>query len=757
MIFSQLKYRLLFWLFICCCLFFCAYKFNQIKYKHGIDDFIPKQKHTQTKSSKKKVQDYKNSSTTKRLLIVGITPEKGLFTPAHIRKIDTLSKSLKTLENVSSISSLPNLEFVIETFMGKQKLPFFHLKDSSKFTSDTSLFFQYEDVYPKFVSKDKKSHCMYIYIKGPPQKTLQNIEKTLAQHQVKKYYLHGGQVVQKSIISGIKKEMIWLASLAILFISIITLLSFRSLRFLLVTFIFLGFTNGLTLGVMYLLNIHFNILTMTIPSIIAVVSMSDIIHVFTRLRESSTTLQLPKRLSLTYQDIHHSLLLTSITTAIGFISLIFTPLTPFVNFGLVTSIGIFIAYGLTLLLLPELLQLFFSSSILNKRNQRSSALLHQLYTGVIKYKKVWLSFCIVLTLTASFFATQVRINSYVHEDLNPNDPVRVSLNFFQQNFFGSRVLKINIKLKGDNTVWDKKVLLEAEKINDYLTNTFKAQNINDFNTLIKRYNRAHQGGDPNAYRLPKHHEWYKKAKKDLTKYAKRIGLYGVTSTDFKVMRLTVLSDDWGSLMNRKKIKQLHQWVEENINTDLLEIETGGRYLLIDQGNEEIAHHLFFSLISALLIIFLISATIYRSIKIAFIALIPNIFPLVVLLGIMYLFHINMNKSTAIVFTIAFGIAVDDTIHFLSRFMSEIKKGNEKQEALYNTFMSTGKAIFITSAILIGGFGVLAFSYFQSIFLIGTLISITLCMALVADLILLPALIALFYKNKKPKKRPISDN
>ena len=138
---------------------------------------------------------------------------------------------------------------------------------------------------------------------------------------------------------------------------------------------------------------------------------------------------------------------------------------------------------------------------------------------------------------------------------------------------------------------------------------------------------------------------------------------------------------------------------------------------------------------------------YRSIRMTIIALLPNMFPLLLIGGFMGLFGIDLKVSTSIVFTIAFGIAVDDTIHFLSKFKIELNKGKSKIYALKRTFISSGKAIIVSTLILSGGFLTLAASTFMRIFFIGLLISTTLVVALLADLLLLPVLLLLFYKNK----------
>ena len=147
------------------------------------------------------------------------------------------------------------------------------------------------------------------------------------------------------------------------------------------------------------------------------------------------------------------------------------------------------------------------------------------------------------------------------------------------------------------------------------------------------------------------------------------------------------------------------------------------------------------------VVALIAGLMFLSFRMIFITLIPNIIPLLMLAGIMGFFDITLQLSTSIIFTIAFGIAVDDTIHFISKFRLEVEKGKTLLYALKTTYLSTGKAITITTAILSGGFLTLVLSDFGGTFYTGLLVSLTLLFALIIDLTLLPVLILLYYKKR----------
>ena len=185
--------------------------------------------------------------------------------------------------------------------------------------------------------------------------------------------------------------------------------------------------------------------------------------------------------------------------------------------------------------------------------------------------------------------------------------------------------------------------------------------------------------------------------------------------------------------------------------DIIDCRITGTAFLIDKNMSYLSESMVKGLALSILIVALIIGIIYRSVSIMIISLVPNVFPLIVMGGIMGFLGIELKTSTAIIFTIGFGIAVDDTIHFLGKFKYELLKGKGKLYALKRTYLTTGKAMILTTLILCAGFVLLVMSSFMGTFYLGFLLSITLFVALIADLTLLPVLLLLFYKPRKSKQ------
>ena len=175
-------------------------------------------------------------------------------------------------------------------------------------------------------------------------------------------------------------------------------------------------------------------------------------------------------------------------------------------------------------------------------------------------------------------------------------------------------------------------------------------------------------------------------------------------------------------------------------------QTGMAYL-IDRNNERLSGQLIGGLSIAFLLIAGIMALVFRDLRMVLIALIPNVLPLLFVGAIMALAGIAIKVSTAIIFTIAFGIAVDDTIHMLGKLRIELRKGKSMRYAMKRAFLSTGKALIVTSIMLCSGFVALVFSGFASVFYLGLLVGSTLALALIADLLLLPVLVLMFLRER----------
>jgi len=208
--------------------------------------------------------------------------------------------------------------------------------------------------------------------------------------------------------------------------------------------------------------------------------------------------------------------------------------------------------------------------------------------------------------------------------------------------------------------------------------------------------------------------------------------------------------DWGSKRILVLNNNLETFYKDSIDNNLISYNLTGTAHLIDKNNSQLAGNMMLGLLIAFILVAIIMGLLYRSFRMLIVALIPNIIPLILIAGILGVSGSELKVSISIIFTIAFGICVDDTIHFMSKLKLERMKGKSMLYAVKRAYFSTGRAIIITSLILCSGFLMLVFSEFLGTFYVGYLISITLFVAVIADLFLLPALIILTERRVQRK-------
>ena len=346
-------------------------------------------------------------------MVIGIATDGNIFNQTFLEQLLQFEQQLMTLEGVVFANSIASLRNPVRgTFRVKEE-PFIHVNSPEKYLADTTLLFQYPDVHPKFVSPDRSAVCVFVRLKQvlPPDFPDQIKHLTESAGLGEAYY-YGLSIAEDGYQSTLQKEVITLSLIALTAILLVLWFAFRAYQLLVISFLFLLVVNVLNLGVLQLMGASLNVLTVTVPAVVGIVSMSDVFHVYTRFREEDLHIPFADKISRTYRDLKQSLILTSVTTAVGFLSLIFTEITPFTHFGLATASGILIAYVLTIYLLPLLLN-WGASSGRDLRWQMPE----RLYAKISRHAKPIMAIAVVLSVFSIYFGSQVPLNTYLYDDL----------------------------------------------------------------------------------------------------------------------------------------------------------------------------------------------------------------------------------------------------------------------------------------------------------------------------------------------------
>jgi predicted RND superfamily exporter protein len=366
------------------------------------------------------------------------------------------------------------------------------------------------------------------------------------------------------------------------------------------------------------------------------------------------------------------------------------------------------------------------------------------------YKKIALV-SVVITIVGVIGTLKVQSDYFLLEDLKESSSLRQDYKYFDEEFMGLKPFEMSIELKDKSkSIYDYEVLTELNKIDSFLLTDYELKQCASVIQILKISNRTEHGGIPEYYTFPDETD----AASFIRQFEKfdRNGLLNLFVDSTKTFaRFSSSSGDEGRYATNEKNVRFDAFFKTEVDTNLISYRLTGTGHLLDRNMGSLSANLTQGLFLAVIIIALLMGFLYRSFKIMLIALVPNVIPLIMLAAILGFFGIQLKVSTAIIFTISFGIAVDDTIHFMSKLRLELNKGQSLLYAIKRTYISTGKAIVLTTLILCSGFLLLIFSDFLGTFYVGVLISLTLFFALLADLLLLPVLLLLFYKVPAKKQ------
>jgi predicted RND superfamily exporter protein len=743
------------WTIICLAILsvFFALQLPDLKFNYVFEDFFPVDD-----PELAFYQEFKSDfGEDNNYLLLGLIPSEGVFNNDFLNSVDSLSRILEEHPSIISASSLTNARRPLITPTGLITLPLVHPEDSDRLSSDSLFILSSPLLRGNLVSLDGRSTAILVrHVFLPTQEEagelLRFIDQSLNKIPDANWHIAGKIHAQKVFVDTMQDELVTFLSASAVLIILFLGITYRSLWLIILPLVVVALGAVWILGIMSLAGKPLDILMVLLPTIMFVVGMSDVVHLMTKYIEQ-LRLGYDQRTAIrvTFREVGLATFLTSLTTAVGFFTLLTASIRPIREFGIYTGIGVFIAFIVAFTLIPASLSLMKPPAVSKKLYNRSSwvGFLGKGFIFSLRRAKTLLAIALVLIIVSVAGTKLITINTYLIEDLPSDHPLKEDFTFFDENFGGSRPFEMTMEIPEGSSLFDPEVIYDLEELSDYLKETYEVGNLVSPVTLVKSLNQAAQGGGMEFYKLPETAQQWKRINRFIPSVVRSSQMKSFFSEDQKTARISGRVEDIGSAISLKRTDSLRQFINQNMNSDLARYTVTGTSNLIDKNNEYLARNMFAGLGIAFAVVALIAGILYRSIRMVIITLIPNVIPLLIVAAIMGVTGITLKLSTSIVFTIAFGIAVDDTIHFISKLKIELSKGSSLLYALKRTYLTTGKAIIVTSIILSGGFMTLLLSSFGGTFYTGLLISLTLILALIIDLTLLPVLVFLFYnKNRK---------
>ncbi len=696
-------------------------------------------------------------------LLIAIENEPNVFQLDFLNKVQKLQRKIDKVHNVQFTRSIVSEKEIFVDALGS---PFYRPYISfqkDKLKKDEHDLMENEEMVNTLIAKDKKSLCIFVRHqdflgKSASDTIVQDVEQLCNQFNFQKVRIAGRTIGQKFYIDKMGFEMALFMALSYILVLLFLFIAFRSLWGVLMPQLVILGTLFWVVGFIGLYGEPVSIVMSVLPCIVFVVAMSDVIHLLSRYLDAFRTgIGKYESIKLTIKEVGMATFLTSLTTAIGFFSLIFISVQPIQVFGAIAGFGVLIAFVLTFVLLPIIIYLAPNPKYLEKTNSDPfwKKKLSSWFLAILKKPKRVLILTGTFTAVCLIGALRLEANNFLMDEISQKEPIKQDFNFLDEHYGGIRPFELAINLKDTSkTFWDEDVLLEIEKVENYLEKDYGAGVRSSIVKVVKILNRSHHAGVISYYSIPSSERKLKKFKNLAYKAGggalKKVIIDSAETTS----RISGNMPDWGNKVITKKNIAFKNFLEKELKSKILSFQLTGTAHLLDKNISYLSLSLIKGISLSVLLVALIMGLLYRSLSMVIISIIPNLIPILFVAAVMGYFNINLKTSTAIVFTIAFGIAVDDTIHYLGKFKYELIKGRSKLYALKRAYLTTGKAMIITTFILCAGFILLIMSSFLGTAIMGLLLCLTLFLAVVVDLTLLPVLLLLFYKVPMKKHSAI---
>ena len=552
---------------------------------------------------------------------------------------------------------------------------------------------------------------------------------------------------------------------AALFItSLIFFLFFRSFRATFISICILLFGVMWSFGTLGLFHYKITILTAIIPPLIIVIGITNCIFLINKYQqEIKTHSNQAKALQRVISKIGVSTLMTNLTTAIGFATFMITGNDLLFEFGLVTSINVIIVYLLTLVVVP----IIYSFMPLPKEKHLSHLTKNYLSSflnwveDLVKYKRKTIYIIYGLLLIFSVIGvSQIKVSGSLIGEMPKSASFFKDILFFEKEFKGVMPLEIMINTKRKKGVMKSSTIKKMDELQKTIEGIPELSKPISIVNLVKYSKQAYYNGNPEFYQLPTSQEqtFILGYAKNATKNSKDNLMKSYVDKTGQYARITTFMKDIGTGEMARVEKQLKSKINTIFPSDRYEVTLTGKALVFQKGTTYLVGNLIESLIFAILLIAGLMAYMFRSWKMIFASVVTNILPLCITSGLMGYFGIPLKPSTILVFSIAFGISVDNAIQFMAKYRHDLIQNNGKiKKSVLSSLQETGISTFYTSIVLIFGFAIFTLSGFSGTIALGGLISVTLTFAMFANLLVLPALVLTTEKwsGKKEKNEQTS--
>jgi hypothetical protein len=554
--------------------------------------------------------------------------------------------------------------------------------------------------------------------------------------------------------------------LAFLVTTIILYLFFKSIRVVFYSIAVIIIAVIWAVGLIALFDYKISILTGMIPPLIIVIGIPNSIFLINKYQEEYLRIGNKREaLFISTEKIGKTTFIANVTTFIGFFVFYFTGSPLLLEFGLVAAIAVISTWAISLILIPTIFSYVADPKpkhVRHLENKRISKILKKIDFFVHNRRTATYWVVVIIVGVSVYGATKIKAIGFVVDDLPEKDPIYADLKFVEKNFKGIVPFEVMVDTKEDNGVFNPVILTQIKVLQREFSKYPEFTKPLSIVEGLKFVYQGYRGGDPKYFVLPPAMELQKMAE-----YVKGTGqgenmLSAFLDEKKQKTRISFQSTDVGTVRMREMFTALQAKADTIFNFDKessqwkpkeqqVDVKLTGNGLVFTKGNDYLLGNLGESTLLAIILVSMVMASQFLNFRTVMISTIPSIIPLIITAGIMGYFGIPLNPSTTLIFSIAFGIASDGTIYFLTKYKEEILKGKSISQAVSETIKYTGISMFYTAIILFFGFGIFVASGFKGTVFLGLLVSITLLIGMISNLILLPCFLMTLDKKQSLKQ------
>lgn len=687
-------------------------------------------------------------------LLVIVHSPSGIFDEESVALLGRLTNDLWKVPEVIRVDSLSNFQWVHadgDDIAVEDLLPGDRADDAAFVAARREVALGHEIVPDYLVSRDGKTAVLHARIapgidKAPNAPLIvKQAQNVLARHQQgdHRFYISGGPAVNFAFEDSSARDMATLIPIVIGLVVLLLAATLRGGKGVVLPLVVVGLSTVAAFGASGWLGLEVTVVTSVLPQVLIAVGIADSVHIlasfYHRRREGMDKRQAARE-ALTKN--FAPTLMTSVTTAVGFFSFLTAELKPVSGLGVLAGLGTMLAWLITYLLMGPLMVLLPS-------RQRAQAGAHQplppsrLIRGYVNFldRARWpvVMGVAAVMLTAAVLSLGNRVNSDPYQYFSPGYPLRDASDFMREHLGYQQAFELVVESGAEDGVKDPAFLHKVQQLKRQILEIPGMVRTISIVDILRQTNRALNGDAADAYVLPA----------DRETVAQELFLYtmGLPQGQDLNDRITV-NNDAIRLSVLSGITDSETWM--NAAADMvakakalgLDAHVTGKGLLYQGMNRFVVESFITSLLLAVFAVGVLLAVFLRSVRLGLVAMLPNLVPLIIGGAVLRMLGHSLDLGTVLVCSVCLGIAVDDTIHIMSNFRRLTAGGAKPVEALAQVFSETGRALVVTTVVLVVGFGTLAFGTFSPNVYFGIMTAVILSSALLIDLTFLPALLLL---------------